>query len=722
MPGPEESAKSANEANQLPQEEMRDLLLNSLKQMPSPYETLEQLNRVLDGYNPVSILAQLTNRFLFIRRDEFHDESSEVNRHHAYIEFLTGLLVSRSFPTGDVKELTVAHRDEIWQRLQDYYLAVERDLMVDRLKKEDRLYSLAFDAKSYSLGVRGEAYPHQLEQMATRLYGEHGEWFEKTLGFTIRQALHAFHGVMALSAWRRHQVRSSTEDPALQTEVLDQYAEKILGFTIEDLERASELPRWTCESLLKRLSQDFGYRNSQYPDTFLDAKKAPWDFNTLYEKPFVHHGDRYFMFVPPLVRTALFKTFWFDLQSDKTYRETFKAAQGRWLEGEVAERLGKVFGPNSVFLNAKKANKGREELSDVLVLYDRTILIVQCKSKGLRHDSKRGADYDALIDDIRKAVIDAFDQGIAARDYLSSTEEPIVLIQGGELRIPRELVTAIYLLTVTPVPLQFFTTRLANNPSVSDLFSSNEFPWALSLPDLDTIAEVLTTPARFLHYAKRRIAVERTPFSVHGDEMDLLGLYLVGHLETDSSQFEGYNGVMIAGLSGSVDEFVWKRYEQGLPVEPPQPPTSPEFEALLGDVVATRCPGATDCAIALINHSGKARKQLLDGIADVKARVRKTGKMQRLTAILEEGKLGVSFLALESSSGDPKNLARQLECYAVIQKYAERCPTWVALAADISSSRHVDLCMFLTGAWQRDADLEKLADEFIPTRARNQED
>jgi len=348
----------------------------------------ERLNQALAGHSPVSILAQLTNRFLFIRRDEFHDESSEVNRHHAYIEFLTGLLVSRSFPTGDVKELTVAHRDEIWPRLQDYYLAVERDLMADRLKTEDRLHSLAFDSKNYSLRVRGEAYPHQLEQMATRLYGEHDEWFEKTLGFTIRQALHAFHVAMALSEWRRDQVRSSAEDPALQTDALERYGEEILGFTIEDLGRASELPRQVCESLLKRLSQDFGYRNSQYPDTFLDAKKAPWDFNALYERPFIHHEGRYFIFVPPLVRTALFKTFWFDLQSDKAYSETFKAAQGRWLEREVAERLGKVFGPNSVFVNAKKANKGREELSDVLVLYDRNILIVQCKSKGLRHASK----------------------------------------------------------------------------------------------------------------------------------------------------------------------------------------------------------------------------------------------------------------------------------------------------------------------------------------------
>jgi hypothetical protein len=101
----------------------------------------------------------------------------------------------------------------------------------------------------------------------------------------------------------------------------------------------------------------------------------------------------------------------------------------------------------------------------------------------------------------------------------------------------------------------------------------------------------------------------------------------------------------------------------------------------------------------------------------VKNKVRANGKMQRLSAIMGEGELGVSFIAMDSSD-DPSNLERQLECYAVVQKYAERCPTWIALAADIASSRIVDLCTFLSGPWQQDPELDRLADQFIPTRAR----
>jgi hypothetical protein len=166
-----------------------------------------------------------------------------------------------------------------------------------------------------------------------------------------------------------------------------------------------------------------------------------------------------------------------------------------------------------------------------------------------------------------------------------------------------------------------------------------------------------------------------------------------------------------------VDEFIWKKHDQGLSVDPPRPPISPEFAGVIEDVLATGCSGATDWAMTLLNHSGNARRQLVEGIEEAKKRARAIGKMQRFSAITGGGEIGVSFIAMDSSE-DPTNLARQLECYAVVQKYAERLPMWIALAADVASSRTVDLCMFLSGPWHQDTELDRLADQFIPTRAR----
>jgi hypothetical protein len=59
---------------------------------------------------------------------------------------------------------------------------------------------------------------------------------------------------------------------------------------------------------------------------YVDADAAG---HTLYEKPLLYHDGKYFMFVPPRWRTALFKTFWFDLAQavgavDETARQGYQ--------------------------------------------------------------------------------------------------------------------------------------------------------------------------------------------------------------------------------------------------------------------------------------------------------------------------------------------------------------------------------------------------------------
>ena len=63
---------------------------------------------------------------------------------------------SQPFPPGETKYPTVSQCDEIWQRLEDYYLAIQRDLMADALEGTGRLHELEFDGKNHSLLVRGK--------------------------------------------------------------------------------------------------------------------------------------------------------------------------------------------------------------------------------------------------------------------------------------------------------------------------------------------------------------------------------------------------------------------------------------------------------------------------------------------------------------------------------------------------------------------------------------
>lgn len=48
---------------------------------------------------------------------------------------------------------------------------------------------------------------------------------------------------------------------------------------------------------------------------------APWDYNTLYERPIVSHANKYLIPVPSVLNEVLLHTFYYDLITDSSYRK-----------------------------------------------------------------------------------------------------------------------------------------------------------------------------------------------------------------------------------------------------------------------------------------------------------------------------------------------------------------------------------------------------------------
>ena len=69
---PESPTTASKEAGEGPDTRC---IASRLRLQPSPAMTLQLLKDAICGYSPVSVLSQLTIKFLFVRRDEFHEES-----------------------------------------------------------------------------------------------------------------------------------------------------------------------------------------------------------------------------------------------------------------------------------------------------------------------------------------------------------------------------------------------------------------------------------------------------------------------------------------------------------------------------------------------------------------------------------------------------------------------------------------------------------------------
>ena len=126
----------------------------------------------------------------------------------------------------------------------------------------------------------------------------------------------------------------------------------VLGFTVQELASFAGVSEEIASRFLGRMSQTFGHRNPDFRQTFTDALCGSNSYNTLNERPIVAHGGRYWVLVPPVLRSALMTTFYFDLIRDKKYRPTFDKDRAAFLEAQTGEYLRRVFPTkDSVVLN-----------------------------------------------------------------------------------------------------------------------------------------------------------------------------------------------------------------------------------------------------------------------------------------------------------------------------------------------------------------------------------
>jgi hypothetical protein len=696
-------------------------------------EAFNALEAFVAAYDPISVLSQLTLAYLFVPENEFQDEDSDVVTWQRRIEFLTAFVLVRPF-LSEMPKADAIVLDQAEKLLERYFKAIERQLLFEaaRPREISEKEMLLTEAKIASLYVRGDAYAHHFYGFARDLYGPHDDWFRQRYGFTIAEGVTLAEAIASECAERfnrslneaRAEARrkiselipgcQATEDQRSDLEsrvgcaLHFGRAEDLLAFTREELSAYSGIPKQTCQCFLARMSQEFGHRNLSFPVSFTDPATAPWDYNTLNERPIVRRDEKYWLFVPPLLRSALFSTFYFDLLKDELYRPVFEKARGSWVEKKTAECLRRVFHPEMTLPNP--CYPDGTEMADVVVLHDHKILLFQCKSKTLTRPARIGADFDVLRDDMRKAVADAYKQGTRARDYLLATREAKFSVTGKAFAIDMAEVNGIYLVCVTSMPLQALAARLANNNSALGLFPKNEYPWSLSLGDLDVITQVLTSPAQFLHYVLRRQRVEETPFRINADEMDLLGFYLSHGLRFDLEEFVGMDDVGLSGMSHDVDRWVYERFELGHQIDPPRPDMPDEFSDFLRDIEATSDDYRTDCAISLLELSSPGRKRFMDMVARTKERSRQDMGLHSFSAVLKDGERGLSFLSLDANK-DRLQLLRQAAAFALMKKYESKCNVWTGFGWDIASTRAVDVAFFISQAWTADAQMDRLVKE-----------
>ena len=415
--------------------------------------------------------------------------------------------------------------------------------------------------------------------------------------------------------------------------------------------------------------------------------------------------------------TVLFYSFHFDIWEDKEYREKYNEIRGKWLEEKTYQILRNVFPKKEIYLNPEYPNG--KEFSDVLILHDRNILIIQCKSKKLTHEARIGSSLDKLTEDLKQSVKDSFDQALKAKNYLKESDYPEIVLKNKKTKIDMHQVdyNNIFLISVTLGQYADITTRLANiNPTLK-LFSSNEYPWAVCLFDLEIIAELLDKPFYFIHYLIKRIDIEKTNFYLEADEIDLLGYYFDQKLIFDHEVFKKFNQklpsfVALGSYSKIVDKYMIRKYQLKENPRKPRIKIPKEFKNIIFAINKLNIPYKTICMGRLLSIDYHIQVYLSKIINRAKENTKKDNELHVVYIPIKNRDLNISFISMDAK-GDLNKLYMQIEAYSLMVKYKMRSKECIGLGWDLGTDKEIDMAFFVSFEWFQDKVCEKSCKEYL---------
>jgi hypothetical protein len=683
---------------------------------------------------------------VLLSKEELTHENNEKRKHERQLEYLIGFIVSHSKSENLKFNNNPKDINKILKVIDDYFIAISRCNIFKKTHPDEADSTnknlILEKARLSSFWIRNDAFPFQLIKYAKEYYSSFDHWFSINLGFTIEDAIIFYNTIKVLyekklkkyhsnavkntKKWLKDNLKHNYKDKSdkyeqLETNVFTDFimseACNILLFNEDDICKNSSLSLEICRNLLNRFSQSFGYFNSKFPNTFQDPLNSPWDYNTLFEKPILKFSRGYLVPLMFLFPTVLFDSFQFDIFKDEKYKIKYDAIRYKWLEKKTSALLCRVFPKSNVFLNPKYPNG--EEICDVLVLFDRNILIFQCKSKKLTLQARTGKSFKKIKEDLEKSIKDSFEQGVRAKNYFNSTNLPKIVLEDREITIDMKQVDSrnIFLISVTLGQFANITTRFMNLEPNLKLFSSNEFPWAVCIFDLEIITEILDKPYYFIHYLLKRLAIEKTDFELTADEIDLLNYYIDKRLDFDYEAFKKKDKklpylVSLSNYSKEVDEYLIRKYQLLEKPKKPRVNIPVKIEELISEIDQLDISYKTKIVFNILNLKFEEQEYLLENIDKIIEKARKDKKNKVFSITIKRLNLNILFMVMEAQK-DLNRLFNQVEYYSLLAKYNAKTDEVIGMGIDLSTEKIIDTSFYYYREWFQDSIQEKLCRQYL---------
>lgn len=600
--------------------------------------------------------------------------------------------------------------------------------------KDRELAELQVHLRLFAETVRGSAYGPQIHRLIEEIQGPFETWFRTKVGIGPRRALQvvaAFEEAVQDNYQshgnRMRVLRTRMEHLMARIATNETGADAKNEIAHEQATIAGEMTKFLAEAPLV-LPCSFDQLVAKIPD----FTRAEWDglrelvgltpaaratlqrARDVKDRPCYFLSNDRLMLLGTSIYDALFDAFDRTTRTDLPFRDKrYVPHLSGWVEHEAVSYFVRLFPPSAVYRQLTYPDPdhpGGEAELDLAVLWGPFLLVVEVKGKQFRPRSRLG-DPARLRDDLKDNIEEAFEQATRATRYLNAG--PTATFKEKEsdrkLVVQTDTLRRIFPLSVTLHHFASLTTQLALLKRIG-LFKDSAYPWSVSLADLDVITKFAGTPDVFLHYVQRRLDLQRSEKNVHGDELDLFGLYLDTRLHPaqfwDRKEKDGRDFTMLHLTGGSERFDDWYRADDDPRFE--KPDIKLDLPSRVGAVIERLRQGTDDgsrwIAFALLGLSSEAIAKLDHDLERMREQECPPGKFIRVTS--KDGDVVVSLVG--SPAASPTALHRQAVVRASMEKYRLKASASLALGLDLRDpSKPYDCAAWVEGPWEFDPLMEE---------------
>ena len=422
------------------------------------------------------------------------------------------------------------------------------------------------------IGVRGDGYQAHVYEVFKELFGPHTSFYEKTYGFSVDELFDFFmdlenrivckigdqntiYGAIKLyDRWIKWE--EETFGPIGEEEDFEKrdFSKGMFGDFFEanpdightddgnqfllcepDDYTASDKVFWvwpqneTEKKILASLSSEFGSNAAFIAEG--EFKGNIMNGHSIYEKPFVKDGDKFYSFTPMIPHRNLFLIAEKLMKRDDAYyQKNFQQNTNPISRDQYVERKVKIvlesfltsvtFYP-AVHYNIVEDGEGKRPELDILGVSEKATYIIEVKAHELSHRDRVG--IKGTKDKFQSSVGDACEQCKRAKNHIDTSENPEFSSAGTLIKVDKT--KPVYKIAVT---FQLFSSLLGQIDKLIEAGMMKEEyrdTWIVSLVDLMVFADFIKSEEEWIAY----LEMHKTIYSNHShyyDEIDLLNGFI----------------------------------------------------------------------------------------------------------------------------------------------------------------------------------------------------